>query len=128
MHDYNDSFRLLPYIYSLIYIYIHKYIYIYICACAFFCCLLFIASHASMLTQLCGTLAQDPMTGAGCTPFCRGFDGRAVLRSSLREFLASEAMYHLKVPTTRALCLVMSESETAMRDAWQIRTVDLEGN
>lgn len=56
------------------------------------------------------------LKGAGCTPFCRGFDGRAVLRSSLREFLASEAMYHLNVPTTRALCLVMSESESAPRE------------
>jgi len=52
-------------------------------------------------------LGTDPDAGAGCTPFCRGADGRAVLRSSLREFLASEAMHHLNVPTTRALCVVM---------------------
>ena len=56
------------------------------------------------------------LKGAGCTPFCRGADGRAVLRSSLREFLASEAMHHLNVPTTRALCVVMSTSDSALRE------------
>ncbi len=48
------------------------------------------------------------LKGAGRTPYSRFGDGRAVLRSSLREFLASEAMWHLGVPTTRALCLVDS--------------------
>ncbi|OIQ83311.1 hypothetical protein GALL_348980 [mine drainage metagenome] len=48
------------------------------------------------------------LKGAGRTPFSRFGDGRAVLRSSLREFLASEAMWHLGVPSTRALCLVDS--------------------
>ena len=43
------------------------------------------------------------LKGAGRTPYSRGFDGRAVLRSSIREFLASEFMFHLGVPTTRAL-------------------------
>ena len=47
--------------------------------------------------------------GAGRTPFSRMGDGRAVLRSSIREFLASEAMHHLGIPTTRALCLVASD-------------------
>ncbi len=46
------------------------------------------------------------LKGAGVTPYSRGADGRAVLRSSLREYLCSEAMHHLGVPTTRALCLV----------------------
>ena len=46
------------------------------------------------------------LKGGGTTPFCRGGDGRAVLRSSVREFLASEAMHALRVPTTRALVLV----------------------
>ncbi|EKX42962.1 hypothetical protein GUITHDRAFT_95515 [Guillardia theta CCMP2712] len=55
------------------------------------------------------------MKGSGTTPFCRGGDGRAVLRSSIREFLASEAMFHLRVPTTRALCLIKSETEKARR-------------
>lgn len=46
------------------------------------------------------------LKGAGPTPYSRRGDGRAVLRSSLREFLCSEAMYYLGVPTTRALSLV----------------------
>mmetsp|Transcript_65132 Transcript_65132/g.96274 ORF Transcript_65132/g.96274 Transcript_65132/m.96274 type:complete len:809 (-) Transcript_65132:444-2870(-) len=49
------------------------------------------------------------LKGAGPTPFCRGADGRAVLRSSIREFLASEAMHELGIRTTRALSLVVSE-------------------
>ncbi|CAE7673730.1 hypothetical protein AK812_SmicGene42008 [Symbiodinium microadriaticum] len=56
------------------------------------------------------------LKGAGTTPFCRGADGRAVIRSSLREFLASEAMHHLRVPTTRCLSLVVSRSESALRE------------
>lgn len=55
------------------------------------------------------------LKGAGRTPFARGGDGRAVLRSSTREFLASEAMYHLRVPTTRALALIVSHSEVVAR-------------
>jgi uncharacterized protein YdiU (UPF0061 family) len=55
------------------------------------------------------------LKGGGTTPFCRGGDGRAVLRSSVREFLASEAMHHLGVPTTRALTLIKSRSETTQR-------------
>ena len=48
------------------------------------------------------------LKGAGPTPFSRGADGLAVLRSSLREFLCSEAMFHLGVPTTRALSLALT--------------------
>jgi uncharacterized protein YdiU (UPF0061 family) len=48
------------------------------------------------------------LKGAGTTPYSRGADGRAVLRSSIREFLCSEAMHHLGVPTTRALSLVVT--------------------
>ena len=55
------------------------------------------------------------LKGAGTTPWCRGADGRAVLRSSVREFLASEAMFHLNVPTTRALSLIVSKEETVER-------------
>ena len=55
------------------------------------------------------------LKGAGPTPYSRGADGRAVLRSSVREFLCSEAMHHLGVPTTRALCLVAT-GETVVRD------------
>ena len=46
------------------------------------------------------------LKGAGPTPYSRTADGLAVLRSSIREFLCSEAMFHLGVPTTRALSLV----------------------
>jgi len=55
------------------------------------------------------------LKGAGRTPFARGADGRAVLRSSVREFLVSEAMHHLGVETTRAVSLVASGTESAMR-------------
>ncbi|MDG1332638.1 MAG: YdiU family protein [Crocinitomicaceae bacterium] len=48
------------------------------------------------------------LKGAGPTPYSRGSDGLAVLRSSIREYLCSEAMHHLGVPTTRALSLVTS--------------------
>ena len=48
------------------------------------------------------------LKGAGRTPYSRGADGLAVLRSSVREFLCSEAMHHLGVPTTRALSLVLT--------------------
>jgi uncharacterized protein YdiU (UPF0061 family) len=53
--------------------------------------------------------------GAGLTPYSRTADGRAVLRSSIREFLCSEAMHHLGVPTTRALSLVVT-GEQVVRD------------
>jgi uncharacterized protein YdiU (UPF0061 family) len=55
------------------------------------------------------------LKGAGPTPYSRNADGRAVLRSSLREFLCSEAMHHLGIPTTRALCLV-GTGEKVVRD------------
>lgn len=48
------------------------------------------------------------LKGAGPTPYSRNADGLAVLRSSLREFLCSEAMYHLGIPTTRALSLMLT--------------------
>ncbi len=51
------------------------------------------------------------LKGAGPTPYSRGADGRAVLRSSIREFLCSEALHHLGIPTTRALCLVQTGDE-----------------
>jgi serine/tyrosine/threonine adenylyltransferase len=55
------------------------------------------------------------LKGGGTTPFCRGADGKAVLRSSIREFLASEAMHYLGISTTRALSLVVSETEFTNR-------------
>ena len=56
------------------------------------------------------------LKGTGQTPFSRGFDGRKVLRSSVREFLCSEAMAGLGIPTTRAAALVVSETSQVMRD------------
>ncbi len=55
------------------------------------------------------------LKGAGATPYSRTADGLAVLRSSLREFLCSEAMHHLGVPTTRALSLALT-GEQVVRD------------
>jgi len=55
------------------------------------------------------------LKGAGSTPYSRRADGLAVLRSSIREFLCSEAMHHLGVPTTRALS-VIATGEPVMRD------------
>lgn len=55
------------------------------------------------------------LKGAGRTPYSRTADGLAVLRSSIREFLASEAMHHLGVPTTRALSLSLT-GEKVLRD------------
>jgi uncharacterized protein YdiU (UPF0061 family) len=55
------------------------------------------------------------LKGAGPTPYSRTADGRAVLRSSLREFLCSEAMHYLGVPTTRALSLA-GTGEAVIRD------------
>jgi len=55
------------------------------------------------------------LKGGGPTPYCRGADGRAVLRSSVREFLAQEFMHALGVPTSRSLTLYMSRSETVRR-------------
>jgi uncharacterized protein YdiU (UPF0061 family) len=55
------------------------------------------------------------LKGAGLTPYSRTADGRAVLRSSVREFLCSEAMHHLGVPSTRALSLVAT-GEDVVRD------------
>ena len=55
------------------------------------------------------------LKGSGTTPFSRSGDGRAVLRSSVREYLASHAMHALGVPTTRPLSLVVDSSEVAVR-------------
>lgn len=56
------------------------------------------------------------LKGAGRTPFSRGGDGRAVLRSSIREFLCSEAMHALGIPTTRALAIVGSDHPVYRED------------
>ncbi|MEJ4043943.1 protein adenylyltransferase SelO [Erwinia sp. SLM-02] len=68
------------------------------------------------------------LKGAGLTPWSRMGDGRAVLRSTLREFLASEAMHALGIPTTRALTIVASDEpvyrETAERGAMLLRIAE----
>lgn len=55
------------------------------------------------------------LKGGGPTPYCRGADGRAVLRSSVREFLAQDFMHALGIPTSRSLTLYLSKSETVAR-------------
>ncbi len=74
--------------------------------------------RAITLAELEGTDRRHyelQLKGAGPTPYSRTADGRAVLRSSVREFLCSEAMHHLGVPTTRALSLVAT-GEPVVRD------------
>ncbi|WP_313698999.1 protein adenylyltransferase SelO [Pantoea sp.] len=65
------------------------------------------------------------LKGAGLTPYSRMGDGRAVIRSSVREFLASEALHHLGIPTTRALTLSIGDEpvyrETPERGAMLMR-------
>ena len=63
------------------------------------------------LVGAAGDAWELQLKGAGRTPYSRSADGRAVLRSSVREFLCSEAMHHLGVPTTRALSLVATGDE-----------------
>ena len=64
--------------------------------------------RAILLGEIGGQEVQ--LKGAGLTPFSRMGDGRAVLRSSIREFLCSEAMQGLGVPTSRALCVTGSDA------------------
>ena len=65
------------------------------------------------------------LKGSGRTRYSRVFDGRAVLRSCIREYLCSEAMHGLGIPTTRALCIIGSdenvERETTERGAMLVR-------
>ena len=66
-------------------------------------------------TQKKWNLVDLNMKGSGLTPYARSADGRAVVRSSIREYLCSEGMWSLGIPTTRAASLVVSKS-TATRD------------
>ncbi|MDR6463908.1 protein adenylyltransferase SelO family protein [Chryseobacterium sediminis] len=70
---------------------------------------------AGEITNEAGKKTEIQWKGAGATPYSRHADGRAVLRSSVREYLMSEAMHHLGVPTTRALSLAFT-GEDVMRD------------
>lgn len=67
--------------------------------------------RALLLGELTGPEGthEVQLKGSGRTPYSRMGDGRAVLRSSVREFLASEALHALGVPTTRALCVIASD-------------------
>ena len=67
------------------------------------------------ITGTDGRRYELQLKGAGLTPYSRTADGRAVLRSSVREFMCSEAMHFLGVPTTRALSLV-GTGEMVIRD------------
>jgi uncharacterized protein YdiU (UPF0061 family) len=60
------------------------------------------------------------LKGGGRTPYSRGADGRAVLRSSVREFLAQEHMHSLGVPTSRSLCLYVSKTEHVKRPWYSV--------
>lgn len=68
------------------------------------------------------------LKGAGLTPYSRMGDGRAVIRSTVREFLASEALHHLGIPTTRALTLAIGDEpvlrETPERGAMLMRIAE----
>jgi len=66
-------------------------------------------------TVIDGQRWEMQLKGGGRTPYCRGADGRAVLRSSVREFLAQEHMHALGVPTSRSLSLYVSGSEMVRR-------------
>lgn len=66
-------------------------------------------------TVINGQRWEMQLKGGGRTPYCRGGDGRAVLRSSVREFLAQEHMHALGVPTSRSLSLYVSKTETVRR-------------
>ena len=74
-----------------------------------------VRSISEKLSVAGGSGEHYRLKGAGPTPYSRTADGLAVLRSSVREFLCSEAMHHLGVPTTRALSLVTT-GETVVRD------------
>lgn len=65
--------------------------------------------------NLRGKRWEMQLKGGGPTPYCRGADGRAVLRSSVREFLAQDFMHALGIPTSRSLTLYVSKSETVAR-------------
>lgn len=78
------------------------------------------------VTSASGKLHDLHLKGAGMTPYSRQGDGRAVLRSTLREYIGSEALHHLGIPSSRALCLFDSPQtvlrETAETAALMIRT------
>tara|TARA_Y100000589_G_scaffold214704_1_gene202532 strand:+ start:1186 stop:2886 length:1701 start_codon:yes stop_codon:yes gene_type:complete len=66
------------------------------------------------------------LKGSGPTPYCRGGDGRAVLRSSIREFLAQELMHSLGIPTSRSLTLCLSKTDTILRPWYKKNSIEIE--
>jgi len=80
------------------------------------------------LTNSAGDKWELQLKGGGPTPYSRNSDGRAVLRSTIREYLCSEAMHGLGIPTTRALCLFDSETpvyrEQVERGALLVRAAE----
>ncbi len=66
------------------------------------------------------------LKGSGPTPYCRGGDGRAVLRSSIREFLAQELMHSLGIPTTRSLTLYLSKTDKILRPWYKKNSIEKE--
>lgn len=73
------------------------------------------AIFAGEISNAEGMTTELQWKGAGATPYSRTADGRAVLRSTIREYLMSEAMHHLNIPTTRALSLSFT-GESVLRD------------
>lgn len=72
--------------------------------------------RALLLGQVCnnnGELWDIQLKGAGLTPYSRFGDGRAVMRSCIREYLGSEALFGLGIPTTRALCIIATGQPVA---------------
>jgi len=70
--------------------------------------------RAILLTEISppdGSTWELQLKGAGLTAFSRQGDGRAVLRSTIREYLCSEAIHHLNIPTTRGLCIIGSDTD-----------------
>lgn len=75
--------------------------------------------RAILLGQVCNRAGEHwevQIKGAGPTPYSRFADGRAVLRSTIREYLASEALHGLGIPTTRALSIVVAPLEDVYRE------------
>ena len=83
------------------------------------------AIYAGEIKNSNGNFTEIQWKGAGATPYSRHADGRAVLRSSIREYLMSEAMFHLGIPTTRALSLSLTGEKVA-RDIMYNGNVDFE--
>ncbi len=73
-----------------------------------------------------GKRFEMQLKGSGPTPYCRGGDGRAVLRSSVREFLAQELMYSLGIPTTRSLTLYLSKTDKIIRPWYKENSKEIE--